>query len=79
VAGFGFLLLGACFAAGFLAGNLALAAGDLRVGFTCFFTMVILVGTAPPVRAHGRVRRSVIFRKPRRPEDNGGGAKNLKL
>ncbi|MFI4888527.1 MAG: hypothetical protein ACHP7B_07230 [Burkholderiales bacterium] len=42
-AAFGFLLA-ACFAAGFLAGDLPLAArGDFRAGFTCFFAMVILV------------------------------------
>jgi hypothetical protein len=47
VAAFGFRVA-ACFPAGFLAGERALVAGNLRVGFTCFFAMIILVryGTA---------------------------------
>ena len=78
VAGFGFRVA-ACFPAGFLAGDRALLAGNLRVGFTCFFAMVILVryGTAGQgARADAlfRCRRGRAVRK-----DNGGGAKNLKL
>src|SRR5690242_19089291 len=81
----GRLAAGVAFLAGvfpperFLAAALALpAAGDFRAGFACFLTMIILV-------PYGAARQgntgawTVPCAKTRRPNENGGGAKNLKL
>jgi hypothetical protein len=51
----------------------------LRVGFTCFFTMVILVRCGAAGRGARAGAPFRCFRRPRRPKDNGGDAKNLKL